>query len=139
MLCGEALRAFGYKVHVRAVAQNLASRADGIAKALDAANASGAQGRAVHDEGIELHLAVAIEKAAATGVESLVVFHDDHSFFDRIERRSATFEHAPARGHRVAHAVEMSFDHVVRNGPCAAMNDQNRIGGKRSPHVRMTG
>ena len=77
-------------------------------KALNAANASGAQGRSIHDEGVELHFAVAIEEAAATRVESLVVFHDDHGFFDRIERRPATFEHAPARGHRVAHAVEMA-------------------------------
>ncbi len=91
--------------------------------ALDAAHASAAQRGAVHDEGIELHFAVAIEKAAAAGIESLVVFHDDDSFFDRIERRPATLEHAPARGHGVAHAVEMGFDHVVGNGPGAAMND----------------
>ena len=105
----------------------------GLRNALHAAHASGAQGGAVHDEGIELHFAVAIEKAAAAGVESLVVFHDDDGFFDRVERRAAAFEHAPARGHGVAHAVEMSFDHVVRNGPGAAMNYQNRIVARRSP------
>ena len=132
MLCGEALRTFSHKVDMRAVAQNLASGADGIAKPLDAADASGAQGRAIHDEGVELHLAVAIEETAATCVESLVVFHDDHGFFDRIERRAATFEHAPARSHGIAHAVEVGVDHVVRNGPCAAVNHQNRIGQEKS-------
>ena len=74
-----------------------------------------------------MHFAVAIEKAAAAGVEGLVVFHDDDGFFDRIERRTAALEHAPARSHGIAHAVEMGFDHVVRNGPGAAMNYQNRI------------
>ena len=86
-----------------------------------------AQGVAVHDEGIELYFAVAIQKAAAAGIESLVVFHDDHGFFDRVERRAAAFQHPPARSHGVAHAVEMSFHHVIRNGPGTAMNDQNRI------------
>ena len=82
-----------------------------------------AQRGAVHDERIELYFAVAIEKAAAAGIKGLVVFHDDHGFFDGIKRRSAAFEHPPARSHGVAHAVEMSFDHVIRNGPGAAMND----------------
>ena len=127
MLGREALRPFGHKVHMRAVAQNLARRAYGIGDALHAAHASAAQRGAVHDEGIELHFAVAIEKAAAAGVESLVVFHDDDSFLDGIERRPAAFEHPPARGHGVAHTVEMSFHHVIGNGPGTAMNDQNRI------------
>ena len=51
----------------------------------------------------------------------------DHGFFHGIERRPAAFEHPPACGHGVAHAVEMSFDHVIRNGPGAAVDDQNRI------------
>ncbi len=88
---------------------------------------------AVHDEGIELHFAVAIEKAAAPGVESLVIFHDDDSFFDRIERRAAALKHPPTRSHGIAHAIEMGFDHVVGNGPGAAMNNQNGFAGKGSP------
>ena len=140
MLGREALSPFGDKVHMRAVAQNFARRADRIGDALDTAHAAGAQSGAVHDERIELHLAVAIEKAAATRVEGLVVFHDDHSFLDRIERRSTAFEHPPARSHGVAHTVEMSFHHVIRNGPGAAMNDQNRIvQGKSSGETEMLG
>ena len=99
----------------------------GLRNALHAAHASAAQGGAVHDEGIELHFAVAIQKAAAAGIESLVIFHDDHGFLHRVERRSAAFEHPPARSHGIAHTVEMSFHHVIRNGPGAAMNYQNRI------------
>ena len=102
----------------------------GLRNALNTAHAAAAQGGAIHDERVELHFAVAIQKAAAAGVEGLVIFHDDDSFFDRIERRPAALEHAPARSHGVAHAVEMSFHHVVRNGPGAAMNYQNRIGAR---------
>src|SRR6185312_4856211 len=123
MLGRETFGPFCHEVHVRAVAKDLARRANGIGNALYAAHASAAQGGAVHDEGIELHFAVAIEKAAAAGVESLVVFHDDDRFLDRIERRPAAFQYPPARRHGVAHAVEVSFHHVIGDGPGTAMND----------------
>ena len=85
-----------------------------------------------------MHFAVAIQKAAAAGVEGFVVFHDDHGFLDSVERRAAAFEHAPTRSHGVAHAVEMGFDHVVRNGPGAAMNYQNRIVQEESSERKRT-
>ena len=50
-------------------------------------------------------------------------FHDDDRFLDRIERRPAAFQYPPTRSHGVAHTVEMSFHHVIWNGPGAAMND----------------
>ena len=128
MLGRETLRTFGHKVHVRTVAQDFASGPDRIAQPLYTADAACSQRGAIHDEGIELHFAFAIEKAAATGIESLIVFHDDDSFLDGIERRATAFKHTPARRHGVADAVEMRFDHVVGNGPCTAMDDQNGIG-----------
>ena len=63
----------------------------GLRNALDASHAAAAQGGAVHDEGVELHPAVAVEKAAAARVKSFVIFHDDDGFFNRIERGSAAF------------------------------------------------
>ena len=127
MLGGKALRAFGYEINVWAVAENLAGGTNRVAQTLDAADATTAQGRAVHDEGVELHFAVAVQKAAASGVEGLVVFHHDDGFFDRVEGRAAIFQGAPSGSGGVAHAVEMCFDHVVGNRPGAAVNDQNRI------------
>ena len=131
VLGGEALGAFADEVYVRAFAQNLARGADGIAQPFDAADAAGAERGAVHDEGVELHSAVAVEKAAAPGVEGLVVFHDDDGFFDRIERRATTLEHAPARGERVVDAADVGVDHVIGHGPGAAVNHQNGIGRQR--------
>ena len=124
---GELLRAFGDEINVRAFAQNLAGGAHRIAQVLDASHAPGAKRGAVHDQGIELHFAVAVEEAAASGIESLVVFHDDDGFFDSVERRAAALEHAPSRSQRVVDTVDVGVDHVIGHGPGAAMNDQDGI------------
>src|ERR1022692_1372784 len=44
-----------------------------------------------------------------------------------VERRAALREHAPAHGQRVMHATNVGVDHVIRHGPCAAVDDENRI------------
>ena len=127
MLGGEPLRAFGDEINVRTLAENLARGAHGIAQALDASHAAGAERGAVHDEGVELDFSVAIQKAAASGVEGLVVFHDDDGFLDGVERRAAALEHAPSRSQRVVHAADVGVDHVIRHGPRATVNHQNWI------------
>src|ERR1700682_2168875 len=132
MLPGEPFRALSHEVHMRAITENLAGGADGIGDTLHTAHTSAAQRSSVHDERIELHFAVAIQKAAATRVKGLVIFHDDHSFLDGIERCPATFQHAPTRGHCIANAIEMGFDHVIGNGPGAAMNYKNGISQEES-------
>ncbi len=126
MPCSAAnsLRAFRDEIDVRALAENLAGGAHGIAQALDASDATGAERGSVHDEGVELDSAVAVEEAAASGVEGLVVFHDDDGLLDGIERRAATLQHAPSRSQRVGHAVNVGVDHVIGHGPGATMNDQ---------------
>src|SRR3954453_3860376 len=107
---------------MRAAAQNFPGRTHGIAQPLYTTHSSGAQCGAVHNERIELYLSVSIQKAAASGVKSFVVFHDNHGFLDRVERRTAAVEYTPTRSHGVTHAAQMSFHHVVRDGPGATMN-----------------
>ena len=75
---------------------NLAGGLYGVANALDAANASGAEGGSVHHKGVELNAAVAIEKAATSSVEGFVFFHDDDGGFDGVKRRAAFGERGPA-------------------------------------------
>jgi hypothetical protein len=70
---------------------------------------------------------ITIQKAATSGVEGLVVLHDDNGLLDGIERRTAVLEHAPSRGQRVVYASEVGVDHVIGHGPRPAVNDQNRI------------
>src|SRR6266446_772373 len=127
VLGGESLRAFGDEIDVRAFTEDLARGADGVGDAFHASYTSSSKSTAVHDEGVELDLAIAIEEAAAAGVEGLVVFHDDYGFFDCVEGRAAALEDAPSSSGGVADAIEMSVHHVIGNGPGAAVDDQNRI------------
>src|SRR5580692_5489438 len=128
MLGSKAFGAFSDKIDVRAVAENFARGANRVAQAFDASDAAAAQSCAVHDEGVELHLAVAVQEAATSRVEGFVVFESDHGFFDGVEGRAATFQSAPSRGGRIAHSVEVRLNHVVGNIPGTAVNDQNGIG-----------
>src|SRR5579862_8173121 len=120
---GELLGAGANEIDMWAVAENLAGGANRIAKALDASNASGAEGGAVHDEGVELNFPVAIEKTTAPGIEGFVVFHDDDGFLDGVERRAPALKHAPSRGQSVVHAADVGVDHVVGHGPGAAVDN----------------
>src|ERR1022692_1734893 len=128
MFGGKALSAFGYEINMWAFAENLASRANWIAQTFDTTDATATEGRPVHDESVELNFSIAVEEAAAAGVEGFVIFHYDDGFFDRVERGTAAFEGAPSGASSVAHTVEVRLDHVVGNGPRTAMYDQNRIG-----------
>src|SRR3981189_1771762 len=69
VLRGESLRAFGNEVNMWTLAEDLAGSADRICNALDASYAPSPQSTAIHNEGVELDLAVAIQEAAAAGVE----------------------------------------------------------------------
>jgi hypothetical protein len=92
-----------------------------------ASYAAGAQSVAIHDEGIELDLALAVQKAPATGIEGLVIFHHHYGCLDRVERRTAALEDAPARVNGAPHAIKVSFDHVIRNRPRAAVDNKDGI------------
>src|ERR1700719_4652575 len=108
---------------MRAVTKNFSGGAHRVAQALDATDAAPAQGRAVHDESVELHFAISIQETAAAGIECLVVFKNNDSLFDRVESRAAAFQHAPSSGGCITHAAEVRLDHVIRNIPGAAVND----------------
>ena len=125
VLLSESLGSFRNEIHMRAVTQNLARRPNRIRNVLDTSDATRAEGCSVHNEGIELDFAVAVQKAASPGVESFVVFHNHNCFFSGIERRAALLEHAPTRGRGILHAVEVSLDKIVRNGPGATVDEEN--------------
>ena len=123
-LLGEPLRALADEINVRAFIQDQARGPDGIADVLHAAHAAGAKRGPVHHEGIELHAAVAGEKAAAAGVKSLIVFHAGDGGFHGVQRRAAAFQHMPALGQRFLHSGDVGLHHVIRNGPGAAMDHE---------------
>src|ERR1700756_3087571 len=118
---------------MRAVTQDFARSANGIRNLFHAAHASGTKRSAVHNQRIELNLAIAIEEAATASVKRLVVLHDDDRFLYGIQCRSATLEHTPASGNCSPHAAQMCLYHVIRNGPGAAVDEQNGIRRQRIP------
>src|SRR5271163_1189712 len=98
-----------------------------------AAHAPGTKSCALHNQSIELHFAISVKEAAASCVKGLIIFHDHDCFLDRVERRAPSLQHLPASRHRIAHAIEMSLDHVIRNGPCTAVDEQNWIYRQEKP------
>jgi hypothetical protein len=134
----ELLRSFSNEVNMRTITENPAGGPHRVAQMLHAAHTSGAKRGAVHDQGIELYFALAIQKAASASVKSFVIFHDDNRFFNGIEGASTAAEYPPASSDRIAYAVEMCLDHVVGNSPGSAMDKNNRIDRQDAPQ-EMTG
>ena len=126
MLLREAFRAFGNEVNVRTFAEYLARSSNRIGDVIHTTDAARAKRGAVHDEGIELDLAFAIEEAATASVKGLVIFHNDDSFLGSFERGATFLKDAPSGSDRIAHAVEVCFDEIVRDRP-------------RPPWMRRTG
>src|SRR5436309_3525731 len=93
---------------------------------LHAPYSTGPQGISIHHERIELNPAIARQKAAPACIEGFVVFHGDDGRFHRVHGRAASLQQVPANGQSLAHSPEMGLDHVIWNGPGAAMNHQNR-------------
>ncbi len=71
-------------------------------------------------------MAVTGQEAAAAGVKSLIFFHDDDGGLHGIQRRSAALEHVPSFRQRPAHAIQVGFNHVIRDGPGSAMDHEYR-------------
>ena len=127
MLLRKSFCAFPDEINMRALAQDFTCRSNGISDVFDAADASRAEGGAVHHQSIKLHFAFAIQKAAAPGVKGFVIFHYDNRFLDCIKSCATLFQNPASRGDCVPHAIQMCFNHVAGNGPRAAVNQKNRV------------
>ena len=123
MLRRKALRSLAYKINMRTLAQDLPCRAHRVTQMLDASHSTCAKRAAVHNESVQLHSSILVQKAAASCVEGLIVFHDDDSFFDSVQRRAAAAQHVPPRGQRIAHTIKVRVDHVIGHSPSAAVYD----------------
>jgi len=133
---GELFGAWADKVDVLTLFEDQARGLNGIAKTLDACDATSLHATAVHEESIELDTAIRGEKAATAGVEGGVVFKDGDGGFDGIECGCSTREKSVAGFKGVANTGQVSGSGVGGNGPCATVNDESRgVGG--SSHLIM--
>jgi len=117
--------------HVLGMFENLARQAYGIADAFDSSDGAGFQRFAVHDDGVELDAAFGIEMRAEARVECGIVFEDDDGGFDCVGGGAAGGENFPSGLERAADAGAAIFDGLVRDIPCAAVDDQGRSHGVR--------
>lgn len=123
------------EVDVGAFVEDEAGGLDGVADALDAGDAAGAESGSIHDEGVELDAAVAGEEGAAAGVEGGVILELDDGGFDGIEGGAAVFEDAPAFLEGIEDALFVGIEEVGGDVPCAAVDEEDggsvHRGGKR--------
>src|SRR5437763_16948630 len=73
---GELLRALSDEVDMRAFAQDLARSAQRAAQVPVASHTTGAKRGKIHNQRIELHAPIPLERAATPGTERLDVFQD---------------------------------------------------------------
>ena len=113
------------EVDVGAFVEDEARGLDGVTDAFDAGDAAGAEGGAIHEEGVELDAAVAGEEAAAAGVEGGVVFQRSDGGFDGIECGAGALENAPTVLEGIEDALFVGFEEVGRDIPGAAVDEED--------------
>ena len=143
MFDGELFSARAHEHHVFAFFHDLSGQADGIANPLDRGDRAGLQGGAIHNDGIELDVALAVQVRTHTRVEDRVFFQDNDRCFDGIDRSAASRKNFPAGFEGPAATFAARNNRGVRNIPCAAVDDQrwfHRVVGTRQiGSVKITG
>ena len=138
MLSGEAFGAGAYEVDVGGFFEDEAGGLDGVAEALDAGYAAGAEVGAVHEEGVELDATIAGEEGASAGIEGVVVFHDRDGGFYGIDGGATAGERGPPGCEGGGYAAFVCGYGVVGHGPGSAVDEENWlvIHGRESSSLR---
>src|SRR5690348_508382 len=123
----EAFRAVRDKHHVRAVLQDGARQAHGVADALDTSYGTRAKRRAIHDDGVALDAAIEIEVRAKARVEDRIIFKDDDGGFDCVQRGAAARKNRPAGFQRAMAAGLAGVDRLIRNVPSTTVHNERRF------------
>jgi hypothetical protein len=126
---GESFCTLADEIDVRTLVEYEAGSLDGIAKALDAGDAAGAKGSAVHEEGVKLDPAIGGEEAAAAGVKGGVVFEDGYSSFNCVRGRASPAEDGVTGFECALYAAQVVVGHFGRDGPGSAVDEERRFGG----------
>ena len=122
---GKLLGSGSDEVDVRTFFKDEAGGLNGIAQALDAGHAAGLHAASVHEKSVELDATVGGEKAAATGVESGIVFEDGHGGFYSVEGGAGALEDGEAGFEGVLDAAQVGGVVGWGDGPGTAMDEEN--------------
>ena len=149
----ECLGAGAGQHHVRRFLHDRSREQDRILDAAHTGDRAGAQGRAVHDRGVEFVVAVIGEHRALAGVEARRVLEYEDRLGDRIHAAAAAFQHRVAgierrfeigagefflfRGQRRADHPGAAVDHEYWHGGFSGLGDQaERDGNKHAQEHR---
>ena len=115
-----------------------AGEMNGVADALHGGDSTGFKGLAIHDDGIELDAAVAIQVRAKPRVKWRRVFELDDGGLDGVQRTAGGGENAPA-GFQCAPTTFTTFgDDFGRDIPCTTVNDKGWNEGRSQGRDRST-
>ena len=117
--------------HVLAFFINTAGQTNGIQDAFDGGNRAGFQRGAIHQDGVELYTAVAIQVRTDTRVERGIIFERDNGGFDGVNRAAVRAQNFPADLERAADSFAAIIHCLLGDVPGAAVNDQGRFQGFR--------
>ena len=125
LLHGELFGAAADQETVFAVLQNPPGQDYRIPNALHGADRAGFEGRAIHQDRVELGLAVSMEIRAVSGIKSRIVFQQHNDSLACIQRGAAGFQYRPTGGEGPRHAIPRSLFHSRAQGPGAAVHDES--------------
>jgi len=100
---------------------------DGIAQALDRGHRPRLQGAPVHQDGVELDAAVAVQVGADAGVKHGIVFEHEHGLLAGLHRRAAPLEHFPAARERSPDARPAGCGRLGGNLPRPSVHRQREL------------
>jgi len=122
-------RAGAGEQHVMARLHHRASQADGIADALDRGDGARTQRAAVHHDGVERDVAVAVQMRAGARVVLGIVFQRDDCGFHGVQCETACGEDLPSGVERLAAARLACVRRSIWYGERAAVDDEGGIHG----------
>jgi len=126
---GEFFRTSADQHHVLAFFVHPPGQTNRIGDAFDGSHGAGFERGAIHQNGIELNLAIAIQMRADACIERGIILEENNGRFDGVNRLAARTENLPTCFEGGADALPAVLDCFVRYVPGAAVNDEGRLQG----------
>jgi hypothetical protein len=126
---GEFFRSPRDQHHVVTFLQYRTRQQDRVAHVFDGGDGTRFQRSPVHDDGVELHLAIHVQVRTEARIEGRIVFENHDGGLHSIDRGPTAAENSPASFERAANPGAAILDRFVRNVPRATVNNEGRFQG----------
>ena len=119
------LRASSHEKAVLTFFEDSASQAYRVSDALHGAGCAGLKSGSVHQDRVELRVAIPIKMRASSCIEDRIVLEFDDGFFAGIHRWSTGLKDRPASDERAFHAVASGLLDFLSKSSSTTVNDQS--------------